>query len=433
MTMHPRRALPMALITLVTILAPSASAAVVWGPDHPVGPPSVWNPGGSLAAAAAGLVVVWSSDCPPPHGRCATDAGPYMGVFAQHGGIGKWSKPVRLSQNKQQAERASVAASGASVVAGWVTQTSYRHYRPKAPRVFYVRRGSRSGARWSPPVRLTPLKGRVDYPTLAMTGANVFAAWTTAGTGAIRLATSLDRGATWTTRTVGSTTARPVGAEGYAGYPAVGASGSDVALTWYADDAGRQVVLTSNVGGTDWTSSTVPDELTTDGPSDGFHYAGARGAADGVTNDVAVAYTTADGLAVRVWDGATLGPERAVLAGPWPATLRARKYAGAYGPAVVPSGTQDLSVAFGACRLTGLLNPCNSTQRSARIDLFTTSSGNGGASWANPFRLSSANAAINESPSLVRTGTSRYVVVWNARDAAFVRYALRVRSGVDVP
>lgn len=432
MTVRLLRALPVALI-LAAMFVPSASAAVAWGPDHPVGPPSVWNPGGSMVATADGLLVVWSSDCPPPHGRCATDNGPFMGVFAQRGGGGRWSKPVRLSQSKQQAERASVAGSGASVLAGWVTQTSYRHYRPKAPRVFYVRRGSRSGAHWFPAARLSPAHGRVDYPTLAMTGSTAYAAWTMAGSGQIRLATSADRGKTWDIRTVGTTTARPDGAEGFAGYPAVGASGTNVALTWYADDGGKQVVKTSSSGGSDWTPSSSFDVLTPDGPDDGFHYAGARGATDGATDDVAVSYTTSGGLAVRVWDGSTLGPERDVLTGPWPTSLRGRSYTGAYGPAVEPSGTQDLTVAFGACRATQLANPCNSTQRSARVDLFVTRSSDGGAGWTNPFRLSGEGATINESPSLVLTRPTRIVVVWNARDAAFLRYGLRLRAGVVGP
>jgi hypothetical protein len=431
MTARPRRVLPMALI-IAALLAPHASAAAVWGPDHPVGPPSVWNPGGSLAATTHGLVAVWASDCPPPHGRCATDKGPYMGVFAQHG-RGRWSKPVRLSQSKQQAERASVASSGASVVAGWVTQTSYRHYRPRAPRAFYVRRGSRAGAHWFPAVRLSPARGRVDYPTLAMTGATAYATWTTAGSGEIRLATSVNRGATWDVRAVGSTTARPDGAEGFAGYPAVGASGTNVAITWYADDGGKQVAKTSSVGGSDWTASSAFDVLTPDGPSDGFHYAGARGATDGASDDVAVTYSTTDGLAVRVWNGSTLGAERDVLAGPWPTSLRGRRYAGAYGPAVEPSGTQDLTLAFGACRATKLANPCNSTQPSARVDLFVSRSADGGATWTNPFRVSGKGATINESPSLVLTRPARIVVMWNARDARFLRYALRLRAGVDGP
>lgn len=432
MSIRPRRVLLLALV-LGSLFIPTASAAVVWGPGHPVGPPSVWNPGGSLAATTDGLLAVWASDCPPPAGRCATDRGPYMGVFAQRGGGGPWTKPVRLSPGKQQAERAAVAASGSGAIGAWVTQTSYRHYRPQAPRVLYVRRASRSGAHWFPAVRLSPMQGRVDYPTLAMTGATAYATWTMAGSGEIRLATSGDGGATWDVRVIGSTTARPDSAEGFAGYPGVGASGTNVAVTWYADDDGKQVVKTSSTGGADWTASSPFDVLTPDGPSDGFHYAGARGATDGASDDVAVAYSTADGLAVRVWNGSSLGGERDVLAGPWPARIRQRSYAGAYGPAIAPSGTQDLTVAFGACRATQLANPCNSTQRSARVDLFVTRSADGGDTWTNPFRVSSKGAPINESPSLVLTRPTRSVVLWNARDASFLTYTLRLRAGVLEP
>ena len=426
-----RIVVPIALVLLVAAAAP-ARAVVTWGSTRTVGPPSIWNPGNALVSTSRGLVMVWSSDCPPPKGRCASDKGPYMGVFAQRHHAGGWAKPLRISQRRAQAERATVTASGARVLAGWVTQTSYRRYRPRAPRVFYVRRSVDAGRRWSAPIRLSPKGSRVDYPSVAMTGTSAYAVWTAADTGAIRFATSVDAGAHWSVATIGTTSARPTGTEGFAGYPVVGASGANVAVAWYADDAGRQVAKGSNTGGGD-LATVAPDTLTPAGPNDGFHYAGARGATDGVSNDVVVAYSTDSGLAVRTFDGSSFGGERAVLSGPWPTSLGGGvSYAGAYGPAVQPSGNGDLTVVFGACRVSALADPCASTRRGARIDVFATSSSDHGQSWTSPVRLNPSNAGppVNESPSVAMPDPTTRVVIWNARDPAFRDYGLRSRTGL---
>jgi hypothetical protein len=420
-------------VTLVLLLssAGAARAAVTWGSTRTVGPPSIWNPGNALASTSRGLVMVWSSDCPPPRGRCATDRGPYMGVFAQRHRTGGWAKPLRLSQRRAQAERATVAASGARVLAGWVTQTSYRRYRPRAPRVFYVRRSVDAGRRWSAPIRLSPKRSRVDYPSIAMTGTSAYAVWTAADTGAIRLATSIDAGAHWNTETIGVTSARPAGGEGFAGYPVVAASGTNVVVTWYADDGGAQVAKGSSTGGGDLAGMPA-DTLTPASPSDGFHYAGARGATDGVSNDVVVAYTTDTGLAVRTFDRSSFGGERQLLNGPWPTSLGGVNYAGAYGPAVQPSGNGDITVVFGACKVSSLADPCDSTRRGARIDVFATTSSDHGGSWTSPARLNPSKgggAPVNESPSLATPDATTRVVIWNARDPSFLNYGLLSRTG----
>src|SRR5919197_515730 len=77
---------------------------------------------------------------------------------------------------------------GGTVVAGWVTQTSYRHYAPRKRRVFYVRRGRRQGRRWGDAIRLSSRHGRVDDPELAAAGGRFYAAWTNANNGDIRVA-----------------------------------------------------------------------------------------------------------------------------------------------------------------------------------------------------------------------------------------------------
>src|SRR5439155_11642687 len=112
----------------------------------------------------------------------------------------------------------------------------------------------------------------------AVQGHEVFAVWTNANTGAIRLATTTDLGATWMKRTVATTSSVSDGArEGFAGLPDVGVSGTNVAVVWFADRKGTQQVALSATGGTDLTSSTPPTTLAGSSPNDGQRYAGAAG------------------------------------------------------------------------------------------------------------------------------------------------------------
>ncbi|TMK85300.1 MAG: exo-alpha-sialidase [Actinobacteria bacterium] len=179
--------------------------------------PFSWNPGKSLATAGGRLLSAWASDCPPPSGACATDRSPKMGVFVQRSPAGAvpaaWGKPKRMSPGDVQAERPSIAADGNLAVVGWVTQTSYLHYSPTARRSFWIRVSTDHGATWRAPHRVSPSNGRVDYPRLAVQGHEIFAVWTNANNGAIRLATTNGR-ARLVRRSEGRTTGGPVGDRG---------------------------------------------------------------------------------------------------------------------------------------------------------------------------------------------------------------------------
>jgi hypothetical protein len=95
-----------------------------------------------------------------------------MGVFVQRQPASDptptWSKPLRVSPKKVQAERATLAADGTVAVVGWVTQTSYLHEDPSKPRRFQLRVSVDEGATWRPVHTLTPKNGRVDYPRVAV-------------------------------------------------------------------------------------------------------------------------------------------------------------------------------------------------------------------------------------------------------------------------
>src|SRR6266705_1838808 len=211
------------------------------------------------------------------------------------------------------------------------------------------RRGDGSCRRGRAPRRVSPFDGRVDYPRLAVQGHEIFAVWTNANNGAIRFATTNDLGATWSKRTVGTTSSTSDGSRaGFAGLPDVGVSGTNVALVWFADQKGQQQVALSSTGGTDLKSSTPSTTLVGSSPNDGQRYAAAAGSASPGDPRVAVAFTTQSKVLVRVWDGVTLGPELAVAS--FPTTAVGVLYAAGYGPAVLPTGSDGLSVAFAACR-----------------------------------------------------------------------------------
>ena len=418
------------LVTGATI----ARAAIDMTPIRRVSTPSSWTVGNAMGRSDAYLHTVWTSDCPPPRGACATDGGPYVGVFWQRSTIASpanWSSARRLSLAGHHAARPSVAAAGTHVYVTWVTQRSYLKYLPKAPRRVWIRVGNQQGGSWSTPVALTGATTRADYPVVAASGNAVWVVWTAGDTGAIRMAFSPDAGDSWSIRTIGRTTSGRGSPEGYAGYPAIGASGTNVVAAWFATSAGRQVALTSSAGGSDWVSTPTPATITGASPNDDNRYPVVRGADDGVSDRVAVGYTTAEGVAVRVFDGSTLSGERTVD-GPGPATAGGRRWTGAYGASAIPFGGDGLAVAYAACRSRqGVKDPCRPNARDARMDVLYRESTDRGSSWT-PRRVlarASRSVRVNEAVSLQADGPSglRWFT-WLARSTGWTSYRVLGRS-----
>ena len=270
---------------LVAIAANPVSAALTWGRPRPAAAQFSWNPGKALAATTSSVLSAWASDCPPPKRVCATNRRPHMGVFVTkaRASTGKlsWGPARRLSPSSVHAERATIAGLGDRAVAGWVTQTKYATYRPGARRVFWIRRSNTQGKKWGKPIRMSARQGRVDYPRVAITGSRVFAVWTDAERGSIRMATSTG-GDRWSVKTIGRTTADAGRRrEGFSGLPDIGASGQNVVITWYTNDQGRQVALTSAASGGDLNAGSTPTVLTGSSPPNGIRYAGWAGPATG--------------------------------------------------------------------------------------------------------------------------------------------------------
>jgi hypothetical protein len=430
------RPLAVAIVSTAVLVASAtaARAAIDLTPIRRVSTPSSWTVGNAMGRSDAYLHTVWASDCPPPRGACATDGGPYVGVFWQRSPTAspaKWSGAKRISPAGDHAVRPSVAAAGTHVYVTWVTQRSYLKYRPKAPRRVWIRVGSQQGGSWSAPKALTGATTHADYPVVAASGNAVWVVWTAGDTGAIRMAYSPDAGDSWSTTTIGTTTSGRGSPEGYAGYPAIGASGTNVVAAWFATPAGRQVALTSSVGGSDWGASPTPTPITGASPNDGNRYPLVRGADDGVSDRVAVGYTTADGVAVRVYGGGALSGER-TLDGPWPSSAGGLRWAGAYGASAIPFGGDGLAVAYAACRSQqGVKDPCRPNARNARIDVLYRESTDDGANWTARRVLARASRStrVNEAVSLQADGPSglRWFT-WLARSTGWTSYRVLGRS-----
>jgi hypothetical protein len=419
---------------LVVTIAATAQAAIVLTPTRRVSGPTSWTVGNGLGRSNAYLHTVWASDCPPPKGACATDQGPYVGVFWQRSPLTRvpgWGKAKRISRAGTHAVRPSVAASGSHVYVAWVTQTSYLKYRPRAPRRVWIRVGRQQGSSWAAPLALTGAHGRADYPVVAAAGDAVWVVWTAADSGAIRMASSPDAGATWTTVTIGHTVAGRGTAEGYAGFPAIGAAGTNVVAAWFANRAGKQVALTSSTGGDDWSAASPTTPISGTSPNDGNRYPVVRGASDGMSDRVAIGYTTATGVATRVFDGAALSGQ-VLVDGPWPVHANGRRWAGAYGVAAQPFGTDGLAVAYAACRpRKGADDPCRPNAKGARIDTVYRESPDAGATWSNRRIVAGSSHAtrVNEAVSVEADGTSgdRWFT-WLGRSTTWTRYRVLGRA-----
>jgi hypothetical protein len=421
------------MIAAVSVAFMPAADAQTLGPTSAVSSPSAWTVGNGLAETTDFLQTAWASDCPPPSMACATDRGPFMGVFWQRHPLlaGSWSAPRRVSFSNKQAARPAIGASGTNVYVAWVSQTSYLNYRPSAPRVVWIRSSSNEGVTWRVPVQLSFVSARADFPVIASSGDSVWVVWTNTDSGQIRMASSTNAGVTWSITTIGTTTSGQGSSEGYRGLPAIGASGTNVVALWFATPGGSQVALTSNQGGTDWSAGSTPTQLAGTGPNGWLFYPSARGAQDGQSSRVAIAYRTATRLETRVFDGTTLGDPQPVD-GPWPRQAAGFTYAADYGPAVAPSGTDGITVAWSACRVVpALTTPCATDLAKARIDLLERVSIDGGATWSTPEALAigSPTSPVNEAPSVVADDTlARTWYAWLGRTASWSTYRVYGRS-----
>jgi hypothetical protein len=388
------------------------TSKVAWGTDRTVGRNYTWTSSNGLGRSVNGattyLHVVQATDYVGE--KFATDSGPYAGVYyvrtANEGS--SWSTSFRLNPATQHAARSALTASGSTVYVAWVSQTKWVKYSPTAPRVLYVRVNTNFGSStaWASTVRLTSTSGRVDVPVIAANGHTAYVVFTDSVTGSIRLATTKDRGVTWTTTTIGSTTRSTP--DGKSGLPSIALRGTQGIVAWSADGAYKVQARATTDGGATW-SPTATIATTAEG------WASVAAGSD----RVAAAWPGTDGIRVRTRKAGAWGTTRKV---PPPGV-------GPYGfhdtPALALNGTSGTAVAWSACA-----TQCDGN--TPLIDLVWAESRDGGATF--PHRqvlVSSPGPDQNWSPSVIWALADKRHVLYE-RDTE-VGYRLRMRTGTGAP
>jgi len=345
-------------------------------------------------------------------GHYASDTGTKLGVFyrrSSNGGL-TWTTPVRVSPSTKHADRGAIAAYGSRVYVAYVTQTKWVHYSHTAARVMYVRTNTSYGSSgsWSTARRLSSLTGRVDKPSIATYSRHVYVAYTNASTGTIKVAISHDRGVTWTTRALGSTTNSS--SDGKTGAPSVSTYGSLIVVAWTADVDGKVVARVSTNAGATWSSATLATSAAS--------YVTA-GAASGRAS---VAWTTATGLTVRTWRSSGWGPEVAVAPPGGP-----DKYTWHITPAIALRGAGQTGVGWSACHF-------DCATSTPALDLVWSESTDGGATF--PHRqvvVTATSSSENWNPSVVWRSSTTRSMLYSMDSFDGGNYSLNIRTGSGAP
>lgn len=393
-------------------------SAVAWGTTRS-GPAYSWNLGQSLARTVNGtttyLHATYTSD--RVSGSWVDDNGPYAGInYVRTRNNGStFTTPKRLNPSRQHGSRGSIAASGKFVYATWISTSRWIAYKGSAPRVLYLRRNANHGSAtaWNTTKRLTSLSGRVDYPTVAAAGSNVYVAYTDSGTGTVKIKISRDRAATWSSKSLGSTSAGSATAGRY-GMPRIAASGTTVIVSWLANASGAVRARVSTDAGRTWSTTGAIVGTSTDIPA--VAASGSR---------AAVAWTDGASAVVRTWaGGAWSAPKATVL--PVGAT-----YTQTYGPAIALSGATGIGVAWSGC-----VTSCTSWTTATRADLIWSESKDGGASWFAGQRIGRSDVSsarrYNDYPSILWPSATVRHVLWNAGTAGTNSYRIVLRTGTGV-
>ena len=393
-------------------------SAVAWGTTRS-GPTYSWNLGQSLARTVNGtttyLHATYTTD--RVSGSWVDDNGPYAGInYVRTSNNGStFTTPKRLNPSTQHGSRGSLAATGKFVYATWISTSRWIAYKGTAPRVLYLRRNANHGSRtaWNTTKRLTSLSGRVDYPTVAAAGSNVYVVYTDSGTGSIKLKVSRDRAATWKTITLGTTSAGSATAGRY-GIPRIAVSGNTVIVAWLANANGALNARVSSDAGRTWSAIGSIVGTSTDIPA--VAASGSR---------AAVAWTDGSSAVVRTWAAGSWSAPKATVLPP------GASYTHTYGPAVALSGTVGVGVAW-----TGCVTSCTSWTTATRADLVWSESKDGGASWFAGQRIgrseTSSARRYNDYPSILWPSATVRHVLWNTGTAGTNSYRIVLRTGNGV-
>ena len=360
-----------------------------------------WNFGNALARTVSGttpsLVQVTSSD--RVGSRAVTDSGAKMPVYLNRStnGGASWASSVRVNSSTQHGIWPVVAASGSFVAVAWASAGKVVRFSNTAPRALYVRINSRSGTgTWRPVQRLSSLSGRIDHPAIAMSGALVVVGYTNSVTGTVKLAISRDRGTTWRTVALGTTSLKA--SWGRTGLVSVAASGSTIVVSWVASLYGSTKLRLSTDSGRSWSGSKT------------FVGGQDRAALAIAGNRVGIGWL-GEGWSVQVRTAGTWGPVRPI---PIP---YGRDNSGTlmtyviYGPSIALYGTTGV-----AATISGQYSWCGDCDDGRGSDLLWSESSTNGATWAATERIATPDYTYSyrDDPSIVWASPTLRTVLVNA-------------------
>jgi hypothetical protein len=160
-----------------------------------------------------------------------------------------WSKPMRLTENEGKSSNPVIAVKGSNVYVVWQDNTRGNY------KIYFMRSTSR-GQKWSKPMRLTNNKGNSLKPTMAVNGSNVYLVWQDNANSnyEIYFKHSTNGGKSWKTK-------RLTENKGSSLNPAITVKGSYVYMVWQDNtDKNNEIYFMSSTDkGEIWTE---PAKLT---------------------------------------------------------------------------------------------------------------------------------------------------------------------------
>ena len=328
---------------------------------HGASPSGTWNGGNALARSQSGATAYLHAiaNSRKVGTKTVKDGGPFSPVTysrSSNGGA-TWSGGTRLNSKTQHGLWPGLASASPNVYATWVRVAKVRSWSKSAPRSIWFRRNSNHGSgAWATAKRLTAADGRVDYPSIAAAGADVYIAYTNANTGGVKLLVSHNHGKTWSTKSVGST-ALNSGSGGKTGLASVAASGNLVVVAWLSDRNGAVKARVSTTAGSTWGSTATLASANRSYPS-----AAARSGRAGV------AFIGAE-PSFRTWNG-SWGPTVQVpgVDHIWLVDL--------FGPALVLTGSTGAGLAYSGC-----VQVCDVYRDGTHLETQYAETPDGGTSW----------------------------------------------------